>query len=101
MSEAAKKDALIARGGSAGFIQSVLAPELAVLLISEDMSVGESQARKIMEDSRDIGEKLNAEDFTGDIYGEEENGDWLDVNATQNRAAMDDSFDASFDYGYG
>lgn len=54
-------DTRISGRGYTGFVQSVLVPELAVKLIQEDMSVGEDEARLVMEDSRVVGEILNDE----------------------------------------
>jgi hypothetical protein len=52
-------DRVIAGRGSAAFIQSVLVAELGVQLISEDMGVGEEEARDIMEESKAIGDMVN------------------------------------------
>lgn len=54
-------DTRISGRGYTGFVQSVLVPELAVKLIQEDMSLGEVEARLVMEDSRAVGEILNDE----------------------------------------
>lgn len=54
-------DTRISGRGYTGFVQSVLVPELAVKLIQEDLSLGEDQARLVMEDSRVVGEILNDE----------------------------------------
>lgn len=78
--DAGKKDRLIAQGGVAAFIQTVLVPELGVRLIMEDMNVRETKARAILDESREIGEKLNMDEFTDDIY-DEEDGPWFDINA--------------------
>lgn len=78
--DAGKKDGLIAQGGVAAFIQTVLVPELGVRLIMEDMDVEEAEARIILDESREIGEKLNMDEFTEDIY-DEEDGPWFDINA--------------------
>ncbi|KAL7272859.1 hypothetical protein RUND412_004324 [Rhizina undulata] len=84
---AAKSDALIRRGGVAAFIQTVLVPELAVRLIMEDMKAGEETARKILEESRDIGEKLHMEEALTDIYDDDDSG-WMDVNGADNERLM-------------
>lgn len=60
-------------------------PELGVRLIMEDMDVSESRARNILDESREIGEKLNMMEFTEDIY-DEDDGPWFDINATQTPA---------------
>ena len=43
------------------YIQAVLAPELAVLLVMDDMKVDEDEARSIIRDSVKIGILLNEE----------------------------------------
>ncbi|KAI1813323.1 RTC4-like domain-containing protein [Poronia punctata] len=57
----AVEDRLIAARSSMGYIQGVLVPELAVRLIMEDMSVNESRARGIMEESAELGQLLHDE----------------------------------------
>jgi hypothetical protein len=42
-----------------GYVQSVLVPELATLLIKEDMMVDDDGARRIMQESTAIGDRLN------------------------------------------
>ncbi|KAJ4421228.1 hypothetical protein N0V82_003860 [Gnomoniopsis sp. IMI 355080] len=54
-------DTRISGRGYTGFVQSVLVPELAVKLIQEDLSLGEDHARKVMTESRAVGEILNDE----------------------------------------
>ncbi|KAJ5713813.1 uncharacterized protein N7483_010994 [Penicillium malachiteum] len=54
-----KDDSLAAKVGIVGYAQSVLVPELAVRLIMEDMNVSADDAREIMRESIDIGQKLN------------------------------------------
>ncbi|KAI5847137.1 RTC4-like domain-containing protein [Morchella snyderi] len=80
--DAAKKDRLIGQGGVSAFIQTVLVPELGVRLIMEDLNVGEPEARRILDASQDLGEKLHFNDYIEDIY-DEEDGPWFDINATQ------------------
>ena len=63
----AVKDRLVAARGVAGYVQSVLVPELAVRLISEDMKCGVQEARQIMKDSAGLGDLLNEE--VGDVVG--------------------------------
>jgi hypothetical protein len=60
----AVKDRLVSARGYAGYVQSVLVPELAVRLIMDDMKVDASSARDILEESVAIGELLydDAED---------------------------------------
>ncbi|RDL34700.1 uncharacterized protein BP5553_07828 [Venustampulla echinocandica] len=55
------KDRLMAARGVAGFVESVVVPEVAVLLIKEDMSVGSGEARDILADSASLGELIHEE----------------------------------------
>lgn len=66
--EQADKDKLIAssgvEGGVSGFVQAVLVPHLAELLIKEDLKLTgdwSSQARTIIADSCELGEILHPE----------------------------------------
>ena len=52
-------DSLITACSVALFVQEVLVPEKAMLLMKEDMSVNNAEARSILEGSTDIGEMLN------------------------------------------
>ncbi|KAF8534483.1 RTC4-like domain-containing protein [Trichophaea hybrida] len=83
--DTAKKDPLIARGGVSAFIQQVLVPEVAIRLIAEDMKVSERAAFRILEESVEIGEKLNSTGERGDLYNDADGDNWVDVNATQRR----------------
>ena len=47
----------------AGFVTVVLVPELAVMLIKQDMKTSDEMARKILHDSARLGEILNDVDF--------------------------------------
>ena len=58
----AGSDKIIAARSPSGYIQMVLAPELATLLVKEDMNVTVEQARSIMKESGDIGDLLNGTD---------------------------------------
>ncbi len=58
----AATDKLIASAGVAGYVQAVLAPELAVMLVMEDMRVDEDEARAILRNSKEIGDLLNEEE---------------------------------------
>ena len=58
----AASDKLISSGGVSRYVQAVLVPELAVLLIKDDMRVDEDRAREVMRDSVDIGNLLNEEE---------------------------------------
>ncbi|KAJ6190659.1 hypothetical protein N7519_000680 [Penicillium mononematosum] len=55
----ATTDDLIKTAGVAGYTQSVLVPELAVLLVKDDMKVTDEDARRIMRESMDIGHRVN------------------------------------------
>ncbi|KAJ6119434.1 hypothetical protein N7523_003714 [Penicillium sp. IBT 18751x] len=55
----AASDHIVKAAGVAGYAQSVLVPELAVRLVMEDMAVGDDDAREILRESIQIGQKLN------------------------------------------
>ena len=55
-------DKLISTSGVSTYVQAVLAPELAVMLVMEDMKTDEDGAREILRDSVDIGNLLNEEE---------------------------------------
>ncbi|KAJ5964291.1 uncharacterized protein N7479_004167 [Penicillium vulpinum] len=55
----ATTDELIKTTGVAGYTQSVLVPELAVLMVKDDMKVNDEDARRIMRESMDIGGRVN------------------------------------------
>ncbi|KKZ60090.1 hypothetical protein EMCG_00781 [[Emmonsia] crescens] len=55
----APTDGLIKAAGVSGFVQSVMVPELAVMLVKEDMNIEEADARQIMRDSMEIGNLIN------------------------------------------
>ena len=63
--DVAVTDALVAAsgiaGGVSGFVQAVMVPEVAILLVKEDMKVDVQQARKILAESWELGELLNEE----------------------------------------
>jgi hypothetical protein len=48
-------------GGVSGFVQAVMVPEVAVLLVEEDMRVDAQQARTVLAESWELGELLNEE----------------------------------------
>jgi hypothetical protein len=52
-------DNVVRTAGVVAYSQAVLVPELSVLLVKEDMGVNAEDARQILRDSTDIGEKLN------------------------------------------
>lgn len=57
--EQASKDKLVAasgvKGGVSGFVHGVLVPELACRLVAEDMKITAEQARRVVEESVDVG----------------------------------------------
>lgn len=55
----ATTDELIKTAGVAGYTQSVLVPELAVLMVKDDMKVNDEEARRIMRESMDIGARVH------------------------------------------
>ncbi|KAK2762087.1 hypothetical protein FQN54_001094 [Arachnomyces sp. PD_36] len=55
----ASSDSLIKSTGVSGFAQAVLVPELTVLLIKEDMGIGDEAARQVMRESMEIGDRVN------------------------------------------
>lgn len=59
MRRIAPSDPLIQATGVSGFIQTVLVPELTVMLVKEDMKVGDKRARQIIRESMAIGDLLN------------------------------------------
>lgn len=73
----AVKDRRISSRGPTAFVQSVLVPEVAVLLIMEDMNVGVDRAREILEDSSVFGELLHDEvrDVVDQRVEDSEDGD--------------------------
>ena len=58
----AASDKLISAGGVSRYVQAVLVPELAVLLVMDDMKVDDEKAREVIRDSVDIGNLLNEEE---------------------------------------
>lgn len=58
----AASNKLLSSGGVSGYVQAVLVPELAVLLVMQDMGTDEEGARTILRDSVDIGDLLNEEE---------------------------------------
>lgn len=59
----AGSDKLIAgSGGVSGYVQAVLVPELATLLVMEDMDVGKERAIDILSESIEIGDLVNEEE---------------------------------------
>jgi hypothetical protein len=58
----AGSDRTIANRGPSGYVQMVLAPELAMLLIMEDIGVDGQRAREIMKESIEIGDRLHGKE---------------------------------------
>ncbi|KAL9053034.1 MAG: hypothetical protein Q9162_005022 [Coniocarpon cinnabarinum] len=56
---AASGDEVVRATGTGNYIARVLVPELAVKLIAEDLSVEEDQAKKVMEESSEVGRLVN------------------------------------------
>ncbi|TGO79353.1 hypothetical protein BELL_0035g00120 [Botrytis elliptica] len=54
-------DRLIAARSTAAFVDSVVVPEVTVLLIKEDMNVSDEEARTILTDSSEMGDLVNEE----------------------------------------
>lgn len=70
----AAMDSILKTAGPTTYAQAVLVPELAVLLIKEDMNVDSQDARQILRDSTDIGNRLNAAE-DDQIHHEEDEDD--------------------------
>lgn len=57
--EVALSDSLMQMAGISAYVQSVLVPELTVMLVKEDMGVNNENARQIMKQSMKMGDLLN------------------------------------------
>ncbi|KAI9668744.1 MAG: hypothetical protein M1831_000813 [Alyxoria varia] len=57
----AAKDHLISEMGTAGYVQAVLVPELALLLVQDDFKCDAEEAQAILSQSAEIGDLLNAD----------------------------------------
>lgn len=55
-------DKLLASAGVSTFVQAVLTPELAVMLVMQDMGTDEEGARAVLRDSTEVGNLLNEEE---------------------------------------
>jgi hypothetical protein len=55
------KDRLMAARGVTGFVQSVLVPEVTILLIMDDMNIMIDEARNVLKESMGMGELVNEE----------------------------------------
>lgn len=58
----AASNKLLSSGGVPPYVQAVLAPELAVMLVMEDMGTDEVGARAVLRDSIEMGNLLNEEE---------------------------------------
>lgn len=54
-------------GGVGAYVRLVLAPELATMLIRDEMKVSIERARGILEESRAVGEVLNSKDIEDEM----------------------------------
>lgn len=77
-------DDLIPMTGVAAYVQAVLVPELAVLLVKEDMGVGEGKARAILAESADLGVLVHPEEeeeveLQDDNDDDDDNDDVIEV----------------------
>ena len=59
----AASDRIIAASGTAGYVQAVLVPELALLLMQDDLKIDETEARKVLQESSEIGELLHEDSY--------------------------------------
>jgi hypothetical protein len=78
----AATDKIISSGGVSGYVQAVLVPELAVLLVKEDMGVDDEEARGILQESIEIGDLLNEEEeevINGKVAGDDSDDDLDDM----------------------
>lgn len=58
----AASDKVLSSGGVSSYVQAVLAPELAVMLVMQDMGTDAEGARAVLRDSVEIGNLLNEEE---------------------------------------
>lgn len=66
------EDRVVSGRGHLIFVQAVLVPELAVRLVMEDMGVGEEDARRIMQESVEVG-RLLCDEEEDDVDEDDEN----------------------------
>ena len=77
LNHSATKNELLRDAGVGGYVQSVLVPELTVLLVKEDMnSEDDEKARQIMKESLDIGLLLNGEEEDNIEEDDEDGGNY-------------------------
>ena len=55
-------DSLISSRGISNYVQAVLVPELATLLVMDDLKVDAERAREVLQDSVELGNFLNEEE---------------------------------------
>ena len=69
----AASDKLISSAGVSSYVQAVLVPELAVLLVMDDLNFSQEKAREVVQESVGIGNLLNEEEdeIIRDIVGDE------------------------------
>lgn len=67
----ALSDPMIKAVGVAGYTQSVLVPELAVLMVKDDMKVNDEDARQILRESMEIGGRVNPDHNVVEVPEEE------------------------------
>lgn len=58
----AATDRLISSRGISSYVQAVLVPELATLLVMDDLKVDAEEARQVLQDSVELGNFLNEEE---------------------------------------
>jgi len=61
----AASDNVMSAQGAMAYVQEVLVPELATVLIKEDLNVNEGEARRVMRESTEIGDLLHPSDGRG------------------------------------
>lgn len=54
-------DQLISARGVTNYVRAVLVPELATLLVMDDMNIGAEEARKVLRESVELGNIINEE----------------------------------------
>lgn len=68
--DVAAKDPVVGRSGFAMFLQAVLVPECAVLLVMQDLGVDVGAARGVLEESAEVGDCVN-EEVEDEVEGSE------------------------------
>lgn len=88
-----RTDKIVSMMDTSGYIRAVLLPELAAMLVQEDMDVDEGRARTIVEESAEIGALVNPEDE--DVVTLEDDGTDGGGGGVVKREDMDDKDDVS------